>query len=168
MADIKYQGEKHLSDIVARAFGNLLPRDAKRAEAALLEANPPLRQLRRLKRGTVLHVPALAELDAAATSGELSQLGDRVATAGEALRDFQVRLAESADAATKAAKDVAAQLKSRELQRLVVRFKLQPLVAAIEKANEQRAALAKEAAVFSKETIATIGKDLQGLAEKLR
>ena len=135
MADIKYRGEKRVRDIVERAFGRLSLEDAKRAEAALREANPGLRNLKRLKHGAVLHVPALADLAPAAAPGEISGLSDRVAMTADVLREFQARLAEGSGAETRAAAEVTAQLKSVEVRRLVVRFKLQSLVAGIDKAG---------------------------------
>jgi hypothetical protein len=50
-------GEKKLSELTARVFGELKANEARRAEAALLAANPHLSDLRNLKAGIAVLVP---------------------------------------------------------------------------------------------------------------
>ena len=62
MATFQYQGERDVGEIADRVYGRLTTRQRDQAIAALLKANPELRDLRRLRPGTELEAPALPGL----------------------------------------------------------------------------------------------------------
>ena len=57
-----FHGERSVSDISKRVFSRLTPRQKEKVEAALIEANPHLKNLGQVPEGAVLHVPELPEL----------------------------------------------------------------------------------------------------------
>ena len=58
MPFIMYKGERKVADLIGRAYRTeLSPADAKRAEAALLAANPALANLSNVKEGALLTIP---------------------------------------------------------------------------------------------------------------
>lgn len=59
MAIATYRGEKSVADLATRLYTRLTPRQREKAEAALLKANPRLRDPRTLTEGAVLEVPDL-------------------------------------------------------------------------------------------------------------
>src|SRR2546429_418001 len=63
MAITIFTGEKRISDIVTRLFGDLPADQLKLAEEALLNANPHLKALQTLKPGAIIMVPSMAGLE---------------------------------------------------------------------------------------------------------
>lgn len=62
MAVATFRGEKSIADIADKLFVKLTPKQRKSAEAALLKANPQLRDIDSLRQGSILRVPDLPEL----------------------------------------------------------------------------------------------------------
>ncbi|MCB1910031.1 MAG: hypothetical protein KDH15_21930 [Rhodocyclaceae bacterium] len=62
MATFIYQGERDIGEIADRVYGRLGARQREQAIAALLKANPELRDPRRLRAGTELQAPTLPGL----------------------------------------------------------------------------------------------------------
>ena len=64
MSIATYRGERSISEIADKIYKRLTPRQREKAEAAILKANPQLRNIRNLRKGSVLRVPDLPELRA--------------------------------------------------------------------------------------------------------
>jgi hypothetical protein len=118
MPFIMFKGERKLADVLARAYGaGLDVADAKRAETALVAANPHLAKLRDLKPGSLLVVPALPGLKAAAPDLH-DPRHPEIAAARGALELFRKRLGARVEA-ERVALDASAQaLKSKEVKEL--------------------------------------------------
>lgn len=79
---VMFKGERKLADLVERAFGELKVADRRRAEAALVRANPQLAKLEELTPGSLVVVPRVPGIErrgkrevqapASAVAGELS------------------------------------------------------------------------------------------------
>ena len=168
MAITTFMGEKRVSDIATRVFGDLPPAQLKIAEEALLEANPHLQTLKALKPGAVVLVPQVPGLKPKAAASA----GDNPAAAGVTLlarnlEQYQKQLAATVSAAQQEVKDTAAQLKSADVRRLAAQFKLESQLSAIDQANKARDASAKEADAFVKKTFSEMQQDLKTLIGKL-
>jgi len=168
MAITTYAGEKRVSDIATRVFGDLPPAQLKVAEEALLQANPHLEALKTVKPGAVLIVPQVPGIKPkrAASSGD-HPAADGVTLVARTLALYQRRLAEAAGGEQQEVKNTTAILKSADVKRLVARFQLQSQVAQIDAANKQRDAFAAETGTFAKKTIAEIQKDLEDLIARI-
>lgn len=64
MAIASYRGEKSVAEIADKLYLRLTPKQREKAEAALLKANPQLKDLNKLRPGTILRLPELPELRA--------------------------------------------------------------------------------------------------------
>lgn len=64
MAIATYRGERNVGEITDNLYTKLTPLQREKATAALVKANPQLKNIRKLPRGTVLRVPDLPELRA--------------------------------------------------------------------------------------------------------
>src|SRR5574341_2036192 len=127
MAVMKFavsKGETELAELTARIFdikGRGATETAKRAEAALIKANPHLRDLTKVKEGTLIVIPELPEsppLRGSQTAGVGAELDDQVKLAVKELDDVIGRSAASEEQA--AAADSEA-LKDRELREFAAR-----------------------------------------------
>lgn len=168
MAITTFTGEKRVSDIATRVFGDLPPAQLKVAEEALLQANPHLKTLKTLKPGAVVLVPQVPGIKPKATAAA----GDHPAAAGATLvaRDlelYQKQLVAAVGTEQQAVKDSTAQLKSADVRRLAAQFKLDAQLTVIEQANKVRETSAKEADNFVRKTFAEIQQDLKTLIGKL-
>lgn len=64
MAIASYRGEKNVAEIADKLYARLTPKQREKAEAALLKANPQLKDINKLRPGTILRLPDLPELRA--------------------------------------------------------------------------------------------------------
>jgi hypothetical protein len=88
MAIATFRGESSVSEIINKLFTKLTPLQREKAETALLKANPQLSNIRKLPKGTILHVPDLPELRAK-TNRSLENPDDQVVkNLADALGDF--------------------------------------------------------------------------------
>ena len=88
MAIATFRGEKNIGEITDKLFSRLTPKQRKRVEVELLKANPQLRDIKKLKKGTVLRVPKIPELKAK-TNRSLENPDDQIAQdLSEALDTF--------------------------------------------------------------------------------
>jgi hypothetical protein len=168
MAITTFTGEKRVSDIATRVFGDLPAAQLKVAEEALLQANPNLKTLKTVKPGAVLIVPQVPGIKPKRTaSAGVHPAADGVTLVLRGLEQYQKHLAEAASGEQQEVKNTLAQLKSADMKRLVGQFQLQSQLAQIDAANKQRDASAAEAGTFAKKTIAEMQKDLQELIARL-
>jgi hypothetical protein len=168
MAVAIFTGEKRISEIATRVFGDLPPGQLRVAEEALLNANPHLKALRTLKPGAVIMVPPVAGLKPKqAASASEQPTAAAVTAVARSLEQYQKQLAEAITTDQEGVKSTTTRLKSRELKGLATKFKLEAQLAAIEQANKARDEAAKEAETFATKTIAEIQEDLKDLITKL-
>ncbi|MDI5986279.1 hypothetical protein QLQ85_15910 [Halomonas sp. M4R5S39] len=59
-----FRGERSVAEVVDKLYVKLTPRQRETVEAAILKANPRLRDIGNLRDGTILHVPDLPKLRA--------------------------------------------------------------------------------------------------------
>src|SRR3970040_799626 len=57
MSFVVFKGERKLAELVLRAYGELKASDRKRAEAALVRANPHLAKLKDVAPGSLIVLP---------------------------------------------------------------------------------------------------------------
>ncbi len=88
MQFVAYKGERSLDDVARRVFkiqGAKAAEQTKQAVAALLEANPHLRDLKNVAEGTPIIVPTVPGLAPAATQGDFT--AQVVSSLGETLKN---------------------------------------------------------------------------------
>lgn len=164
------EGERKLSDLAGRVFqlkGARAAERAKEAEAALLEANPHLRNLSKLPAGTLLIVPEVAGVKA---SGEAPAVG-------QAARDLTGALKASLDgveavlekAAVRQTESAAGQIKilrSREVKALAeTDADVRKRVEAATRAAEEERAGAKELRKVQTDALTQLREDLEAFLE---
>jgi hypothetical protein len=116
MAYVVVKGEKKLADVVGRAFGDLSAAHARRAEAAILRANPQLADPGGLQSGAVIVVPPVPGLRrAAADDAAAAPASELVAELSESLDGYRKELTETMRRERAAEKELTALLKSKEL-----------------------------------------------------
>ncbi|MCL4798490.1 MAG: hypothetical protein KJ025_02825 [Burkholderiales bacterium] len=168
MAYVVLKGERKIGDVVARAYGDLRAADAKRAEAALVRANPQLGNLREVRPGAVIVVPAVPGLRPAASADRADQpAAEAVAELRDALEDYRKRLGTRIGDEKAAIAALGELLKSKEVKTVVRDF---PDAAAhverVGAALKPRAAENDARAAFAK-TLTKAKADLDALAKKL-
>lgn len=114
-----YKGEKEISDLAARVFdikGRNTAEARRKAEAALLSANPHIRNLAELREGTLIVVPELPESPppkATQAGSILDELGDHLT---RTMKELEETLSRSVAYEESEAAAVNEALKSRELR----------------------------------------------------
>ncbi|WP_416138206.1 hypothetical protein ACM26W_17250 [Halomonas sp. HK25] len=111
MAIATFRGEKSVAEIADKLYARLTPKQREKAEAALLKANPQLKDIGKLKPGTILRLPELRAK--ARTNRTLENPVTQIAAtlAGE-LGAYGNRLAEHVDVAQRATNTEQTLLKS--------------------------------------------------------
>jgi|APFre7841882724_1041349.scaffolds.fasta_scaffold00095_22 hypothetical protein len=118
MPIIVYKGERKLSDLVGRVYGtDLKAVDAKRAEQALLAANPQLATLRDVREGAMLAVPQVPGVAAARSDAPDAQQA-AIATGKDDLDAYRRRLGTRLDEDRQTIDATAELLKSKEAKAL--------------------------------------------------
>lgn len=140
MAVATYRGEKSVGEIANKIYARLTPKQREKAEAALLKANPQLRNIKTLRKGSILRVPDLPDLRTK-TVRTLENPDAQVAeNVSEALDSYSKRLAEQFKSDNEATKTQIALLKSAKLKRALADSPdLQELADAAGKALDVRA-----------------------------
>jgi hypothetical protein len=106
------KGEKELSELTARLFdikGRGGAEAAKKAEAALLEANPHISDLSKVPEGTLIIIPDIPDgpaVKAAETAGIETELQEHLKATVEELDAAFVRSLESEEKAAAASRDL--------------------------------------------------------------
>jgi len=167
MPFIVYKGERKLADLIGRAYGEgLKVADTKRAEVALVAANPQLAKLRELSDGTLIVVPDLSGVATPRSDGsDVSRAA--LATARREFDEYRRRLSVRLDEDGNSINVSADLLKSREAKALAKAVPesvpyLERGVAAL----KARQAEAEERAAALK-ALARLRADFEELAKKL-
>lgn len=119
MAIATYRGEQTVAELATRLYTRLTPRQREKAEAALLRANPQLRELNQLPKGAILEVPALDGPRLRARSEALDpvdEIGDEVSAA---LKAFGQRLETRFEADQKSTQVALKLVKSAAFKRVI-------------------------------------------------
>lgn len=116
MSFLVFDGERKLAEIVARGYGELKASDRKRAEAAILRANPHLTKIKDVIPGSVIVLPAIPGIGGRIGRRSEVPAGDALAEVAGVLEDYRKRLAKAADAEQTELTELRAFLKSRPLR----------------------------------------------------
>jgi hypothetical protein len=119
MPFVVLKGEKKLSDVVSRVFGELNAADAARARAALLRVNPQLAEKGDLGSGVIVVVPQVPGLSGGLPDKSDLPAAQAVAEIIRGLGDYRKKLMASARDEQAAIGELAALLKSKEMKALV-------------------------------------------------
>jgi hypothetical protein len=140
MAFVVYEGERKLADVVTRAYGDLKAADRRRAEAALVRANPHLAEIADVAKGSLIVVPAVPGVDAPAEATVFdTPAAEAVASAADACGEFEKQLQDSVKAEADRLTALAALLKSNGVIQLLDRApQARPYVERVTKAAKAR------------------------------
>jgi len=167
-----YKGERSLSDLVGRLFEIKGPRTealAKEAEAALLRANPHLRDLKKLPEGTVILVPEVPDVKPTDEARHIAaSAGELLEEVRQGLKKARATLAASATRHGEQARRTLRLLKSRQVTTLAaktpaVRARLPQIAEAANARLKEAEALKK----FQEQALPQLDKDLADLAKRL-
>jgi hypothetical protein len=165
MSFTEFRGEKRLEDLSARLFGKLKSADAKRARAALLDANPELEHLDRMSAGRPIRVPEVDGVRPKRDAGISTPREELVAAAAAHLQAYATHLRRSLTAERR---DIAAMRKlldSADFRRVVESSRAGgQLLEAMAVATERRDQTVKERARY----LNTLKKGESELAEMTR
>jgi hypothetical protein len=155
-----YKGEKDISDLTARLYeikGRSSAAAGKKAEAALLSANPHIRDLTKVPEGTLIAIPDLPDsppLKVAQTAAITADLGDHLKQTLKELNEILSRSAETEESEATASNDA---LKDRELREFMSQSpEAKEQLDRIAEATKNRLKEAKAAAAAQKEAVAQL------------
>lgn len=157
-----FRGERTVADIADKLFVRLTPRQRETAEAALLKANPQLRDIRNMREGTILRVPDLPELRAKTNRNLENPDAQIVKKLSEALGAYAAGLNERFKTAQEDIKTQRLLLKDRAFKKeLSGSAELRALAESTAKATEARAKLIserqKQVEAATKQVLADLG-----------
>lgn len=157
-----FRGEKTVGEIADKVYASLTPKQRDKAEAALLKANPQLKDMPTLRAGAILRVPNLPELRVK-TTRDLEHPAAQVAkTVTDALNTYRTRLVARREAEVKAVEAQRALLgDARFKKQLIDAPKLQALADAAGKALATRSKLVDERLKSADRAIEQALDDLQ-------
>ncbi|MEN8174397.1 MAG: hypothetical protein ABFS23_01455 [Pseudomonadota bacterium] len=134
-----FRGERSVAEIADRLFVGLTPRQREKAEKAILKANPQLKNLRKVRAGTILRIPDIPELQHKANRSLDSPDAQLVQTIGDALSGYLDHLSARVKEADADIKSQTAVLKERDFKRAVSSVpELQELTAQVKKTLDAR------------------------------
>jgi hypothetical protein len=168
MAFVVFQGERKIADVVARAYGDLKAADRKRAEAALVRANPHLSELADVAKGSLIVVPPVPGLSPNEQTDLAAPAAEGVGAVADGLEALQRRLLESAKAEDDRLDALQTLLKSKPVLALLDRAPLaRPYVERVTKAAKTRTD-EQEARLDAIKRLDAARSALAELAERLR
>lgn len=111
-----FRGERNISDIADHLFAKLTDNQRKKVAEQLLKANPQLRDIRKMKKGAILRVPDMPELNAK-TTRSLENPGEQMAEVlADALKGFEERVQKQMGEESKNIESQLSLLKSDKFQ----------------------------------------------------
>ena len=139
MAFATYRGENSVGEIADKLYARLTPSQRERAEVALLKANPQLRKIKTLPKGSILRVPELPELSTKTVRDLENPAAQTAENISAALGDFSQRLGQHFKFDAEASKTQLALLKGAKLKKALAEAPdLQALADAAGKALDAR------------------------------
>lgn len=164
------KGERNLSELAGRLFQFKGPRAkalAKEAEAALLRANPHLRDLDKVAKGTIIVVPEVADVKPAEEAQPVGG-GEMVGEVRRALGDIRSTLGTAAARHAEEANAGLKLLQSRELKALAEKVPaLKERLEKMAEAAKLRLAEVKALETFREQALGQLDKDLSDLFKRL-
>ena len=162
-----FKGERRLSEVISRAYGpGLSAAEAKRAEAAMVAANPQLAKLREVPAGALLEIPRLPGARPVPQHDTPERRPEEVEATRTSLEEYRKRLGARLAAERDALEATAAILKSAEAKALARSYpESGPYLDRARAALKERAAGVDERAAFVK-MLARIRSDLDELAKE--
>lgn len=158
-----FRGETNLGELVAKLYPDLKAAKKKKAEKALLRANPQLRSLADLDLGALLVVPEVADARLT-TQADTEQPGAHIAKAiATALGDYRKQLIEAAKRNAEQARETRKALEEREIAEAIG-------TEAARNINEAATAREKQSEVlqaFADEELGAAQTDLAALIDRL-
>jgi hypothetical protein len=152
MSYIAFGGEKKIADLVTRIYGKLKAADARRAAAALLEANPQLARIDLIGPGRPIAVPSIRafgqrpEVD---TSAPLAQTVEQLRASAAV---FLERLGDRDKEEKRSIEQTRALMESDDLRSIIEgNATVGDLVERIAKSTDQREADLERRAAFVRE-----------------
>ena len=112
-----FRGEKTVAEITDKLFSRLTPRQREKAEASILKANPQLGNITKLRKGSILRIPDLPDLQAKTNRSLESpdaQIAKNITTALDILGKH---IAEQVNTEQKMIKQQSALLKSSKFKK---------------------------------------------------
>jgi phage tail protein X len=168
MSFVVFKGERKLADLVTRGYGELKAADRRRAEAAILRANPHLADLKNVAPGTLVTLPRVPGLREPEREDAAVPHRDAAGELDAALEAYGKRLSDAADAERAELAETRALLKSRPFRaRLAEVAEAAPYAERVEAALKDREAEHELRRMFLKQ-IPQARKDLAELAKRLR
>ena len=157
-----FRGERSVAEIADNLFNRLTPRQRKKAEAAILEANPQLRDIRTLREGAILHVPALPELRAKASRSLENPEAQIAENLADTLSAFSKRIAEHVNVEQENTRAQSKLLKTTKFKKEISKApNLQALAVEATKALDTRSKALGERQKRVQEAISQARKDLE-------
>lgn len=119
MAYIPLRSEKSVSELVDKVYSNLSDKDRKAAEAAIIKANPALKDMSNLKRGTLITIPKVKNLKPKKTRSVTDPDGDLVEDYVQRLDAFSEMLAKNNALRDQQQKESQAVLKKSDVKKIL-------------------------------------------------
>jgi len=167
MSFIVFRGEKKIENLLERAYGDLKTADAKRAQEALLRANPQLKKLRELKPGALVMVPPVPGIRPTRSREAAEPMVEAVRATRGALDEYRKRLAQALEHERAEVTGALELLKSKELKAAVRKFpESAPYAERVAEATKVRATEGEQRTAFLK-GLAKARADLESLEKKL-
>jgi len=159
-----FQGERTLSEIADKLFKRLTPRQREKIEAAILRANPQLRDLQQMEKGAILRVPDLPEFRAKTSETPKNPETDIVKDLSSSLDSFSKHMAQQFETALKDTRAQSKLLKSARFKKEIANApNIQALAGEAAKVLE---AQTRQLAEQQKKVKNAIGQALQDLEAK--
>lgn len=157
-----FRGERTISEVADKLYERLTPRQRKKAEAAILKANPQLRDIHTLRAGAILRVPDLPELRAK-TNRNLEKPETQIAkNLADTLNTFSKRFTKRIKIEQETTKAQSKLLKSAKFKREISKApNLQALAGTATKALDARSKTFGERQKKVREAISQALKDLE-------
>jgi hypothetical protein len=167
-----FQGEKKIGDLAARLYGDLPAAQLKRAQQALLEANPQLKTLRDVPAGALLVVPEIPGRKPGAAAPAAAGDAPGVELLGElaqAVTAYRRRLTAAAAAESADADATTKLLASRELRSVVDKDpELKAHADRVAAATDERRREAEALRALAGSELDALEKELAALIDRLR
>ncbi|WP_372740113.1 FimV family protein [Neptunomonas sp.] len=114
-----FRGEPNVADIAENLFARLNDTQREKVVEQLLKANPQLRNISKMKKGTILRVPSIPELSVK-TTRSLENSSDQVAEElADALNNFEARMQKRTEEEIKNTQVQLSVLKSDNFQAII-------------------------------------------------
>jgi hypothetical protein len=159
-----------LNDLVGQIFQvNEAGGEArKQAEAALLQANPNLKDVQQIPEGTLILVPELSGIDTAATAAPSQALHtDAFATLSSIIAKLRQSLTAATEADIARAEATQALIKSKQFTRVVESTEAKSALAEVGKNSQARIKASKALVQTIADALTQAGKDLGDLHKRI-